>query len=106
MSDGTNGGGIKHDTDKPRTDLLPADALIEVSKVLAFGAKKYAPRNWEKGMAWGRLSGAMLRHLFAWSRGVETDEETGFNHLAHAACCSLMLLSLVLRGSGTDDRRP
>jgi len=94
----------KHDDGKPRADLLPPDALLEVAKVLDYGARKYAPRNWEKGLAWGRLSGALLRHLWAWMRGEERDLESGLPHLAHMACCALMLLASALRGVGEDDR--
>lgn len=103
MSDATE--GRKDDAAKPRLDLLPFDALDAVGDVLRYGAEKYAPRNWELGMSWGRLLGAALRHLGAWARGVECDEESGLPHLAHAACCVLMLLALTLRGVGTDGRR-
>jgi hypothetical protein len=96
--------GRKDDSEKPRWDLLPFDALDEVAIVLCYGAKKYAPRNWEKGMAWCRLLGAALRHLSSWALGRETDDESGLPHLAHAACCALMLLALVKRRVGADDR--
>jgi hypothetical protein len=85
-------------------DLLPFDALTDVAAVLTYGAKVYQPRNWERGMNWGRLLGAALRHLSAWAQGVERDAESGLPHLAHAACCVLMLLALTKRGVGTDDR--
>lgn len=96
--------GIKADDGKARWDLLPFDALDEVAIVLAYGAKKYAPRNWELGMAWGRLLAACLRHLAQWAIGNEKDAESGLPHLSHAACCVLMLLALAKRNVGTDDR--
>jgi hypothetical protein len=96
--------GVKFDQGKPRTDLLPFDALLDVAAVLDYGAKKYAARNWEKGMGWGRLVAASMRHLWAWCGGQDRDEESGHHHLAHFACCSLMLLALVRRNVGTDDR--
>jgi hypothetical protein len=96
----------KHDDGKPRMDLLPFDAVLAVAKVLTFGANKYAARNWEKGLDWGRLHGAALRHLAAWGNGENTDAESGLSHLAHAACCCLMLLASELRGIGSDSRRP
>lgn len=96
--------GVKADDGKPAMDLLPFDAIEEVGKVLEYGKRKYAARNWELGMSWGRMLGACLRHLFAWARGVEVDAESGLHHLSHAACCALMLLALVLRKVGTDDR--
>jgi hypothetical protein len=98
--------GVKHDAEKVRLDLMPFDALVEVGEILTFGAAKYDARNWEKGMAWGRLLGASLRHLFAWGRGENLDPETGKSHLAHAACCILFLLAYEKRGIGEDDRLP
>lgn len=95
---------IKFDQGKPRPELLPADALEEVSWVLAYGATKYADHNWARGMNWSRLVGAAMRHLLAFTRGEDNDPETGRSHLAHAACCVLFLLALVLRGKGADDR--
>ncbi len=97
-------GGRKDDQDKPRMDLLPPELLEEVSKVLAFGARKYEPRNWEKGMDWGRVHGAALRHLTAWSKGEDTDPETGLSHLAHAACNLAFLIAYEKRNVGVDSR--
>lgn len=94
----------KLDQGKPRTDLLPADALLEVSEVLAFGAEKYGDRNWETGFTYGRLTGAILRHTFAFMSGEDKDPESGKSHLAHATCACLMLLALIKRGKGKDDR--
>lgn len=96
--------GVKFDAGKPRWELLPFDAIDDVADVLRFGAGKYGAHNWSKGMAWGRLLGAALRHLGAWARGKNIDNESQLPHLAHAACCVLMLLALTKRGVGTDDR--
>lgn len=98
--------GVKFDEGKLPHELLPVDALEAISRVLAYGATKYAPRNWEKGMAWSRVYGACLRHLFAWWRGEDNDPETGLPHLSHAACCILFALAYHLRGAGVDDRPP
>lgn len=94
----------KFDSEKPRVDLLPTRALLETSKVLAFGAEKYGENNWREGFKWSRLIGALLRHTFAFMRGEDVDEETGLSHMAHAACCVLFLLEHVLLGYGVDDR--
>jgi hypothetical protein len=96
--------GRKDDGAKPRTDLLPTDALLAVAEVLTFGAERYGVRNWEAGMAWGRVYAALLRHMFAWAQGEASDPETGLSHLAHASCCVLFLLAYELRGTGDDDR--
>lgn len=96
--------GQKFDTDKLRYELLPPELLEETARVLTFGAVKYADRNWELGMKWSRPFGALMRHMWAWWRGENTDPETGYSHLAHAACCIAFLVSYERRGSGTDDR--
>jgi len=97
-------GGRKADHGKDPWHLLPTDAIRAIVKVLAFGAKKYADRNWEEGMAWSRCYGALLRHTMAWWEGDTLDEETGYSHLWHAGCCILFLIAYEIRGVGKDDR--
>ncbi len=97
-------GGLKFDGDKPRYDLLPWEALEEVSHVMAFGAKKYAEENWRKGLTWKQLARATIGHTVQFLLGNDTDSESKRPHLAHAGASVLMLLSLVLNGRGTDNR--
>jgi hypothetical protein len=96
--------GQKFDSNKLRYELLPPELLEEVARVLTFGAHKYSARNWELGMAWSRPFGALMRHMWAWWRGEEKDPETGYSHLAHAACCIAFLVAYEARNTGTDDR--
>ena len=96
--------GTKDDSAKNRLELLPPELLTGVGEILTFGAAKYAPRNWELGMSWGRVHGALLRHLMAWWGGEEADPETGKPHLWHAGCCIAFLIAYEARGIGTDDR--
>ena len=95
----------KQDGGKPRMDLIAPEMLFGVAEVLRFGAAKYAERNWEAGMSWGRCFGALMRHLWAWWRGEANDPETGFSHLWHAACCLMFLIAYEERKIGTDDRK-
>lgn len=95
------------DEGKPRVDLLQFNALREVGKVAAFGAKKYGERNWEEcadRWDWGKLIGSALRHTWAWITGEDNDPESGINHLAHGAWNVLTVLELVLAGRGKDNR--
>lgn len=97
--------GTKFDGEKSiRPELVPPEALVSLGTVLAFGAKKYEDRNWEKGMSWGRVYGALQRHLNAWWSGEQTDPETGYSHLWHANCCLNFLVAYEARGIGKDDR--
>lgn len=99
---------IKHDTEKPRYELLPWLALEEAARAMGHGAAKYSDFNYLKGdgMKWSRLYGAACRHLAAWHRREEADADSGLHPLAHAAASVLMLLELVLREHGKDGRPP
>ena len=94
----------KHDSEKLPYELIAPEFLDAVAAVLKFGAIKYEPRGWEKGTAWGRYFGAAMRHLWAWWRGEQFDEESGLSHLAHAACCVMFLVTYEARKVGEDDR--
>ena len=96
--------GTKHDAGKARWDLLPGDALDAVADILTMGAEKYSARNWEKGMDWGRVYGALQRHAWAWWQGEDTDPESGRSHMSHATCRALFLLAYHIRKTGEDDR--
>ena len=96
--------GVKADAGKLGTHLLPTRPLEAIARVLDFGASKYAPNNWRGGIAYSRVYGAVLRHLWAWWRGEDKDPETGHSHLAHAGCCLLFLLAFEKRAIGNDDR--
>lgn len=97
-------GGHKDDAEKIRMDLLDPFAMRELSRVLTFGAKKYAPDNWRKGIKFSRLIAALLRHTFAYMMGFNSDEETGLDHMAHAMCCCMFLIWLRRKKPEFDDR--
>jgi len=87
--------GQKHDTEKPRWDLLPLPAVSDIVDVLTFGAKKYGDHNWKHvSNAEDRYFAALMRHLVAYRRGIALDEESKLSHLAHAGCCLLFLSTL------------
>lgn len=108
------GGGFKKDEGKVRLELFPPEMIFAVSTILGFGAIKYPYRNWEHGMSWGRVFGALMRHLWAWWGGKQPtktnfafgdlDIETGCSHLWHAACCITFLVTYEERQIGEDDR--
>ena len=84
--------GVKYDGEKPRFDLVPARAELEVVKVLTYGAAKYGANNWSQlEDLESRYLAAALRHISAHRRGEKIDPESGLPHLAHAAT-SLMFV--------------
>jgi len=97
-------GGRKDDQGKPRWDLVPMSAVESVVSVFTMGAKKYRDRNWEKGIAWLRVFAAVMRHLCAWRKGEDLDQESGLPHLAHVAWGCLALLEYSRTKPEMDDR--
>ena len=96
--------GKKYDGEKPRLYLLPPHTLVEVGKVLTFGAAKYDEHNWKKlDNLQNRYTGAALRHIFAHMAGEELDPETGLDHLAHALCCLMFKLEAKLENGESKE---
>ena len=65
---------------KGRCDLLPACALIRLSKHYEVGAKTHGERNWEKGLPISSFIDSAIRHLFNYLDGDNTED-----HLVSAA---------------------
>ncbi len=99
--------GIKHDSKKPKMNLLPPKAIVEVAKVLTFGAQKYGAENWKEleDLQNRYLAGA-LRHIFAHMDGEQLDPETGLSHMAHALCCLLFKLEIELENAKIEEEEP
>ena len=98
--------GVKYDADKERFDLISSNALMWLARVYTYGAHKYADRNMEKGMKWGRIFAACMRHLWKFWWGEELDEESGLPHLGHAMWCCACLLDYSMYHKEFDDRSP
>ena len=81
-------------TGKGRMDLLPACALIRLSKHFENGVQKYEERNWEKGIPIHSFIDSGLRHIMNYLDG-KTDED----HLC-AATWNLMC------AMWTEEKRP
>lgn len=100
----TKNKGIKHDSAKPKLDLIPKEFLWEVGKVLSFGAEKYGKSNWAKGIEYSRLIAAAQRHLSQYNAGEDKDPESNISHIAHCACNLAFLLWMMEHRPDLDDR--
>ena len=96
--------GRKNDDKKLRFDLIPTTPLSLLAEVYTIGAAKYGDRNWEKGMRWGRVFAALLRHAFEWWAGRRRDPKDGQHHLASVAWCAFTLMEYELTYAKGDDR--
>lgn len=68
-----------------RYDLIPVRPLEALAQRYGHGAEKYDERNWERGYEWSKSYAALQRHLAAFWRGEDQDEETPGTHLSAAA---------------------
>lgn len=76
---------------KGRMDLMPWEALIEVSKHCEAGAEKYGERNCEKGIPIHSLIDSAFRHLAKYTIGMDDEP-----HLRAAAWNILFALYMEL----------
>ncbi len=74
-------GGVREaPTGKGRFDLIPPIGTTRLAQHYENGAKKYADRNWEKGLPLGRYLDSALRHMNQFMAGDRSED-----HLAAVA---------------------
>lgn len=81
-----HGGMREPSTGKGAYELISPFALERIAKWYELGAMKYADRNWEKGIPFGRLIQSALRHMIRWMKGDRSED-----HLA-AVCWNVMAM--------------
>lgn len=101
----TEDKALRFDSGKVLHELVPAHAIHELAKVYTFGAKKYAPNNWRRGMKWSRVIASLKRHLNAIERSEDYDSESGLLHASHVAWNAITLLEYYKIYPQGDDRQ-
>lgn len=77
---------LRYNTGKRKWSLVDWQSLAPMVEVLEFGAKKYSPDNWKKGLDKKEILESMMRHLAALMDGEGTDPESGISHMGHIQC--------------------
>lgn len=95
---------VKQDKGKLRYDLMPFDALDEVTKVLTYGINKYPKpeENWRVNSTKediARYKAALLRHMSEEMQGRHFDSESNLLHMAHIATNALFIIALIKKYS-------
>lgn len=96
--------GLRFNKGKLRYDLLNPKAQEGLVRVITKGSEKYAERNWEKGMKWTTVLASMKRHIAAFEKGEDYDEETGELHIDHIQCNAHFLSAYYKIYPQGDDR--
>jgi len=90
---------MRFNNSKLQWSLVDYKSLEPMVRVLEFGAKKYAPDNWKKGLDTLKICESLLRHIYAFMDGEDIDPESGESHIGHMMCNTLFL-------SYTVDKKP
>lgn len=89
------------DETKLRADVVPWAAFREVQQVLTDGGNARAAMGWRQTPnAVVRYSGALFRHFLDFMTGSDKDKDSGKHPLIHCAANALILVDLVVIGSG------
>ena len=80
---------------KPRVSLVPADAFLEVVRVLTRGEEKHGAAGWRLRTSDDYYDAAMRHALASRSARLARDEE-GYIHLACASANLLLALAIEL----------
>jgi hypothetical protein len=97
-------GAAKESGGKPPIHLIPPEFILGAARAFEFGARKYSPHNWRKGVPTSELYSALQRHLIAWQAGEDVAADSRLGHLDHAAACLAMLMQTAKDHRHTDDR--
>ena len=89
---------------KIKWSLVSWKALEPMVKVLMFGANKYSPNNWQKGLKYSEISDSLQRHLNAFMEGQDDDPESKLSHLGHLMCNAMFLSWMFIFRKDLDDR--
>jgi len=77
---------LRYNEGKDAWALVDFIAMRPLVQVLMFGAKKYAPGNWTKGMNRMNILESLQRHMVALFAGEQNDPESGLPHIGHIMC--------------------
>ena len=81
----------RHNTGKRRYHLIDYKVLGTMVEALEFGAKKYSPNNWKKGLPTEEIFDSIMRHLTALQTGEELDPESKAHHTGHILCNAMFM---------------
>ena len=77
---------LRYNKHKLKWSYVHFESIEPLIKVLMFGARKYSPDNWKKGLDMKEILESTMRHLTALMDGEIMDPESGEMHTGHVMC--------------------
>jgi len=81
----------RFNTGKRQWSLVDFKSLEPLVKVLEYGAVKYSPHNYKKGLPITETCESLLRHTMAFLEGEDIDPESGLEHVGHIMANAMFL---------------
>lgn len=95
--------GLRYNEGKPHWSLVHFKSLVPMVRVLEYGAIKYLPENWKKGLKKKEILESIQRHLAAMIDGETKDEESGIEHIGHIMCNCMFYTYMVDNNLGDEE---
>jgi len=109
---------VRNNIGKLRYNLIPPYPMEQIAKLYTYGAKKYSPNNWKKGMPWSECVAALKRHLAAFEAVEDYDYDqdcagckvgdcnnhSGLFHMVSVAWNAITLIDYYRSNPQFDDR--
>lgn len=97
--------GMRFNAGKPQLSyIMSCDvAMTGLTRVMEFGAEKYARNNWKKGLDPTEVTDSLLRHLMAYTNGEVRDQESGLPHIDHVLFNAMALSTFGNREEPNDN---
>lgn len=96
--------GDRFNSGKMQWSLVDFKALEPMVQVLMYGAQKYSPDNWKKGLPINEVIDSLMRHLVAFKDGEDNDSESGLLHTGHILCNAMFLSYMLTNRPDLDNR--
>lgn len=94
----------RHNQNKLRWNLVDFKSVEEMLKVLEFGAVRYAPDNWKKGLNKEEILESTQRHLVELFNNNTIDDDSKLHHMGHIMCNAMFYLFHERNGTFVKER--
>ena len=96
---------LRYNEGKLQWSMLDFKSLEGMVRVLEMGSRKYSKDNWKLGMPVTQVCESLMRHLFAFMSGENTDPESGESHMSHVLVNAMFVEYIMKERSQFDDRQ-